>query len=41
MDTAYNVILDIIEDFEEFIGKLERRRVELEELKDEFDRAYK
>ena len=38
MGTAYNVILDIIEDFEEFIGKLERRRVELE---DEFDRAYK
>ena len=41
MGTAYNVILDIIEDFEEFIGKLERRRAELEELKDEFNRACK
>ncbi|MDI6886544.1 MAG: hypothetical protein QMD22_09465 [archaeon] len=35
MSTAYDVILSIIEDFEEFIGKLERRREELEELKDE------
>ena len=35
MSAAYNVILNIIEDFEEFIGKLERRREELEDFKDE------
>jgi hypothetical protein len=29
------VIIDIIEDFEEFIAKLEKRKGELEELKDD------
>jgi hypothetical protein len=34
MGEAYSVIVDLIEDFEEFIGKLEKRRDDLEELKD-------
>lgn len=35
MGTASDVLLDILEDFEEFISKLENRRAELEDLKDE------
>jgi hypothetical protein len=35
MSAAHDVILSIIGDFEEFLRKLESRRAELEELKDE------
>jgi len=35
MDAARDVLLSVIEDFEEFLDRLESRREALEELKDE------